>query len=251
MRGAGVSLVSVGIFSWGEGSRPEDTGLQVAGPWRSTCCTQGHRGRPRDAPSAAPPMWLHPEAPECCRSTWAACALRRGPRVVVPRQPQVLREHALRIARVLAGLVRSSTPRCGCGTCRTRNKRATTGAAAQGVSRPRSATFLARATRRRRRAQRGVSCNVLESAVRVVRPGVPPGATTIPNPGQRLDFERFSSTRSSTTSPRRPPSCAWSLRTCQCDQLHPGRWAISTRLDYAATTPLVGHQSSNDHYLRA
>ena len=193
MREAGVNLVSVGIFSWGE-LEPEEGVYRFE--WLDRVLDLLHEngiGVDLATPSAAPPVWLHLKHPEMLPVDADGLRYTQGSRESWCPSSPVLREHALRIARVLAErygqhpAVRmwhvSNELACHNGRC--------------------WCDVSAAAFRDWLRTRYSDDVDALNAAWGTAFWGqryasfdqvLPPRrTTTIPNPGQRLDFERFSS----------------------------------------------------------
>lgn len=102
MREAGVNLVSVGIFSWGL-LEPEE-GVYDFG-WLDRVLDLLHEhgiGVDLATPSAAPPVWLHRAHPEILPVTADGRRYTQGSRETWCPSSPVVRAHATRMARVLA-----------------------------------------------------------------------------------------------------------------------------------------------------
>ncbi|QHT56719.1 beta-galactosidase [Cellulomonas sp. H30R-01] len=248
MREAGVNLVSVGIFSWGE-LEPEE-GVYRFG-WLDRVLDLLHEngiGVDLATPSAAPPVWLHRKHPEMLPVDADGLRFAQGSRESWCPSSPVLREHALRIARVLAerygqhpavrmwhvsNELACHNGRCWCDV---------SAAAFRDWLRTRyddvDALNLAWGTAFW--GQRYASFDQV----------LPPRrTTTIPNPGQRLDFERFSSdafvdhlAAEAAVLREVTPHLPVTTNYMVMGEFH--------QLDYAATTPLVD-LVANDHYLWA
>lgn len=102
MREAGVTLVSVGIFSWGL-LEPEPGRYDWG--WLDRVLDLLHEGGigvDLATPSAAPPIWLALEHPEMLPVDEAGLRFTQGSRETWCPSSPVLREHSVRIARALA-----------------------------------------------------------------------------------------------------------------------------------------------------
>lgn len=249
MREAGVNLVSVGIFSWGE-LEPEEGVYRFE--WLDRVLDLLHEngiGVDLATPSAAPPVWLHLKHPEMLPVDADGLRYTQGSRESWCPSSPVLREHALRIARVLAErygqhpAVRmwhvSNELACHNGRC--------------------YCDVSAAAFRDWLRTRYSDDVDALNAAWGTAFWGqryasfdqvLPPRrTTTIPNPGQRLDFERFSSdafvdhlAAEAAVLREVTPHLPVTTNYMVMGEFH--------QLDYAATTPLVD-LVSNDHYLWA
>ncbi|RYV51946.1 beta-galactosidase [Pengzhenrongella frigida] len=99
---AGVTLVTVGVFSWG---LYEPRAGQYEFDWLDETLDRLHRagiGVDLATPTAAPPMWLLHDHPEILRVDRAATRSTPGGRLGWCPSHPVWREHALRIVTVLA-----------------------------------------------------------------------------------------------------------------------------------------------------
>ena len=192
MREAGVNLVSVGIFSWGQ-LEPEEGRFEFG--WLDRILDLLHEagiGVDLATPTAAPPVWLHLAHPEMLPVDADGLRYTHGSRESWCVSSPVIREHATRIARVVAErygqhpAVRmwhvSNELACHNGRCY---------------------CDVSAAAFRAWLAARYADVDELNLAWGTAFWGqryasfeqiLPPRrTTTIPNPGQRLDFERFSS----------------------------------------------------------
>ncbi|QTE31446.1 beta-galactosidase [Pengzhenrongella sicca] len=248
MRQAGVTLVSVGIFSWGQ-LEPEEGRFEFG--WLDRILDLLHEagiGVDLATPSAAPPVWLHLAHPEMLPVGADGLRLTQGSRETWCVSSPIIRAHATRIARVVAEryghhpAVRmwhvSNELACHNGRCY-----CDVSAAAfrdwLGKEYP-DVDALNLAWGTAFWGQRYASFEQI----------LPPRRTTaITNPGQRLDFDRFSSDAFvghleaeaavlREVTPHLPVTTNYMVM---------GEF---NQIDYTATTPLVDIVS-NDHYLSA
>jgi len=248
MRQAGVNLVSLGIFSWGQ-LEPEEGRYEFG--WLDRILDLLHEagiGVDLATPSAAPPVWLHLAHSEMLPVDADGLRYTHGSRETWCVSSPVIRKHATRIARVLAEryghhpAVRmwhvSNELGCHNGRCYCDVSAAAfrdwLGKGYKDVD----ALNLAWGT-----AFWGQRYASFEQIL-------PPRRTTaFPNPGQRLDFERFSSDAFVAhleaeaavlreVTPHLPVTTNYMVMG-DFDQI-----------DYTATTGLLDIVS-NDHYLSA
>ena len=246
MQEAGVTLVSVGIFSWGQ-LEPAEGRFDFG--WLDRILDLLHEagiGVDLATPSAAPPVWLHLKHPEMLPVGADGLRFTHGSRESWCVSSPVIRAHATRIARVIAeryghhpavkmwhvsNELGGHNGRCYCDV---------SAAAFREWLRARYADVdalnLAWGT-----AFWGQRYSSFEQIL-------PPRRTTaFPNPGQRLDFERFSSDQFVAhleaeaavlreVTPHLPVTTNYMV--------------ISgfQKIDYTTTTPLLDIVS-NDHYL--
>lgn len=246
MREAGVNLVSVGIFSWGE-LEPEEGRFEFG--WLDRVLDLLHEaGISVDlaTPSAAPPVWLHLAHPEMLPVDADGVRYTHGSRESWCPSSPVLREHATRIARVVAERYGSHPAvrmwhvsnefachngRCYCDV---------SAAAFRDWLRARYADVdeLNLAWGTAFWGQRYASFEQI----------LPPRrTTTISNPGQRLDFERFSS----DAFVEHLEAEAAVLREVTPHLPVTTNYMVMgdfNKIDYTTTTPLLDIVS-NDHYL--
>ncbi|GIG23271.1 beta-galactosidase [Cellulomonas chitinilytica] len=248
MREAGVNLVSLGIFSWGQ-LEPEEGRFEFE--WLDRILDLLHEagiGVDLATPSAAPPVWLHLAHPEMLPVDADGLRFTHGSRESWCVSSPVIRAHATRVARVLAEryghhpAVRmwhvSNELACHNGRCY-----CDVSAAAfrdwLGKEYPDvDALNLAWGT-----AFWGQRYTSFEQIL------PPRRTTTIPNPGQRLDYDRFSSDAfvahleaEAAVLREVTPHLPVTTNYMVMGDFH--------QLDYQATTPLVDIVS-NDHYLWA
>ncbi len=246
MQRAGVNLVSVGIFSWGR-LEPEEGRFDLG--WLDRVLDLLHEGGigvDLATPSAAPPVWLHLAHPVMLPGDADGRRFTQGSRETWCPSSPVIREHATRIARVLAERYGDHpavrmwhvSNELGCHNARC------------------FCDVSAEAFRGWLRARHG-TVDALNDAWGTAFWGqhyasfdqvLPPRTTTaIPNPGQRLDFERFSSDELVAhldaevavlreVTPHLPVTTNYMVM---------GQFQ---GVDYAAMTPHVD-LVSNDHYL--
>ena len=248
MQEAGVNLVSVGIFSWGQ-MEPEEGRYELE--WLDRVLDLLHQGGiavDLATPTAAPPVWLHLKHPEILPVDREGRTYTQGSRESWCPSSPVVREHAARIARVLAErygthpAVRmwhvSNELACHNGRC--------------------YCDVSAEAFRRWLRERHG-TVDALNDAWGTAFWGqryasfdqvLPPRLSTAgANPGQSLDFERFSSDE----FVRHLEAEVAVLREVTPDLPVTTNYMVMGQfrdLDYAATTPYVD-LVSNDHYLWA
>ncbi|WP_421734816.1 beta-galactosidase [Cellulomonas sp.] len=248
MREAGVTLVSLGIFSWGQLEPAEG---QFDFGWLDRILDLLHESGIRvdlATPSAAPPVWLHLAHPEMLPVDADGLRFTHGSRESWCVSSPVIREHATRIARVLAERYGhhpavamwhvSNELACHNGRCY-----CDVSAAAfrdwLGKEYPDvDALNLAWGT-----AFWGQRYSSFEQIL------PPRRTTTIPNPGQRLDFERFSSDAfvahleaEAAVLREVTPHLPVTTNYMVMGDFH--------QIDYTQTTPLIDIVS-NDHYLAA
>ncbi len=248
MRQAGVTMVTVGVFSWGA---LEPTEGQFTFGWLDRILDLLHDagiGVDLATPSAAPPAWLHLAHPETLPVDASGLTYTHGSRETWCVSSPVIREHSTRIARVIAErygshpAVRmwhiSNELACHNGRCY---------------------CDVSAAAFREWLKHRYVSIESLNEAWGTAFWGqqyasfgqiLPPRrTTTTSNPGQRLDFERFSSDEF---------VAHLEAEAAVLRQVTPGLPVTTNymvmgdfnQVDYSATTPLLDIVS-NDHYLWA
>ncbi|WP_407341958.1 beta-galactosidase [Pengzhenrongella phosphoraccumulans] len=245
---AGVNLVSVGIFSWGQ-LEPEEGRYEFG--WLDRILDLLHEagiGVDLATPSAAPPVWLHLAHPEMLPVDADGLRYTHGSRESWCVSSPVIRAHATRIARVLAeryghhpavrmwhisNELGCHNGRCYCDVSAAafRDWLGTKYADVDALNLAWGTAFW---------GQRYASFEQV----------LPPRRTTaIPNPGQRLDFERFSSDAFVAhleaeaavlreVTPHLPVTTNYMVM------------GSFDQIDYTATTPLLDIVS-NDHYLAA
>lgn len=246
MREAGVSLVSVGIFSWGE-LEPEEGRFEFG--WLDRILDLLHEagiGVDLATPSAAPPVWLHLKHPEMLPVDADGLRFTHGSRESWCVSSPVIRHHATRIARVVAERYGhhpavkmwhvSNELACHNGRCYC------------DVSAAAFRDWLGK-------EYADIDALNLEwgtafwgqrySSFEQILP--PRRSTTIPNPGQRLAFERFSSDAfvahleaEAAVLREVTPHLPVTTNYMVMGDFH--------QIDYTQTTPLVDIVS-NDHYL--
>jgi beta-galactosidase len=248
MRQAGVNLVSLGIFSWGQ-LEPEEGRFELG--WLDRILDLLHEagiGVDLATPSAAPPVWLHLAHPEMLPVDADGLRYTHGSRESWCVSSPVIRAHATRIARVVAEryghhpAVRmwhvSNELACHNGRCYCDVSAAAfrdwLGKEYADVD----ALNLAWGT-----AFWGQRYASFEQIL------PPRRTTTIPNPGQRLDFERFSSDAfvahleaEAAVLREVTPHLPVTTNYMVMGDFH--------QIDYTAITPLLDIVS-NDHYLWA
>jgi len=248
MQEAGVNLVSLGIFSWGQ-LEPAEGVFEF--DWLDEILDLLHDagiGVDLATPSAAPPVWLHLQHPEMLPVDADGLRFTHGSRESWCVSSPVIRAHATRIARVLAEryghhpAVRmwhvSNELACHNGRCycdvSAEAFRDWLGKQYADID----ALNLAWGT-----AFWGQRYTSFEQIL------PPRRTTTIPNPGQRLDFERFSSDAfvahleaEAAVLREVTPHLPVTTNYMVMGDFH--------QIDYQATTPLVDIVS-NDHYLWA
>jgi len=248
MKEAGVTLVSLGIFSWGQLEPAEG---QFDFGWLDRVLDLLHEagiGVDLATPSAAPPVWLHLAHPEMLPVDADGLRFTHGSRESWCVSSPVIRHHATRVARVLAEryghhpAVRmwhvSNELACHNGRCYCDVSAAAfrdwLGKEYADVD----ALNLAWGT-----AFWGQRYTSFEQVL------PPRRTTTIPNPGQRLDYDRFSSDAfvahleaEAAVLREVTPHLPVTTNYMVMGDFH--------ALDYQATTPLVDIVS-NDHYLWA
>ena len=248
MQEAGVSLVSLGIFSWGQ-LEPEEGRFEFA--WLDRILDLLHEagiGVDLATPSAAPPVWLHLAHPEMLPVDADGLRFTHGSRESWCVSSPVIREHATRIARVVAERYGhhpavkmwhvSNELACHNGRCYCDVSAAAFREWLRAHYADVDALNLAWGTAFW--GQRYASFDQV----------LPPRrTTTIPNPGQRLDFERFSSDEfvahleaEAAVLREVTPHLPVTTNYMVMGEFH--------QIDYTRTTPLVDIVS-NDHYLRA
>ena len=246
MREAGVTLVSVGIFSWGQLEPAE--GVFDFG-WLDRILDLLHEagiGVDLATPSAAPPVWLHLAHPEMLPVDAEGLRFTHGSRESWCVSSPVIRAHATRIARVIAERYGhhpavkmwhvSNELACHNGRCYCD---ASAAAFRDWLGKEYAdidALNLAWGT-----AFWGQRYSSFEQIL------PPRRTTTIPNPGQRLAFERFSS----DAFVAHLEAEAAVLREVTPDLPVTTNYMVMGdfhQIDYTQTTPLVDIVS-NDHYL--
>ena len=248
MREAGVTLVSLGIFSWGELEPAE--GVFDFG-WLDRILDLLHEagiGVDLATPSAAPPVWLHLAHPEMLPVDADGLRFTHGSRESWCVSSPVIRHHATRIARVVAeryghhpavkmwhvsNELACHNGRCYCDVSAAafRDWLGKEYADVDALNLAWGTAFW---------GQRYASFDQI----------LPPRrTTTIPNPGQRLDFERFSSDAfvahleaEAAVLREVTPHLPVTTNYMVMGDFH--------QIDYTQTTPLVDIVS-NDHYLWA
>lgn len=248
MKQAGVNLVSVGIFSWGQLEPAEG---QYDFGWLDRILDLLHDagiGVDLATPSAAPPVWLHLAHPEMLPVDADGVRHTQGSRESWCVSSPVIREHSVRIARTLAerygqhpavrmwhvsNELACDNGRCFCDVSASafRDWLATRYADVDALNLAWGTAFW---------GQRYASFEQI----------LPPRRTTSSrNPGQRLDFERFSS----DAFVAHLEAEAAVLREVTPDLPVTTNYMVMggfNRIDYTATTPLIDIVS-NDHYLWA
>ncbi len=102
MREAGVSLVTLGVFSWGS-LEPREGEFDFGWMDRILTLLDGAGiGVDLATPTAAPPIWLHQQHPEILPVDRFGRSYSQGGRLGWCASNPVWREHSLRIVRVLA-----------------------------------------------------------------------------------------------------------------------------------------------------
>lgn len=248
MREAGVNLVSVGIFSWGQ-LEPEEGVFDFG--WLDRVLDLLHEngiGVDLATPSAAPPVWLHLAHPEMLPVDADGHRYTHGSRESWCPSSPVLRAHAVRVARVLAERYGSHPAvrmwhvsnelachngRCFCDV---------SAEAFRGWLRKRYADVDAL-----NEAWGTAFWGQRYASIDQVLP--PRRTTTIPNPGQRLDFERFSSDAfvehldaEAAVLREVTPHLPVTTNYMVMGEFH--------QIDYTTTTPLLD-LVANDHYIGA
>lgn len=248
MREAGVTLVSVGIFSWGQ-LEPSEGVFEFG--WLDRIIDLLHEngiGVDLATPSAAPPVWLHLAHPEMLPVDADGLRLTHGSRESWCVSSPVIRHHATRIARVIAERYGqhpavkmwhvSNELACHNGRCY---------------------CDVSAAAFRDWLGKEYADIDALNLAWGTAFWGqryadfdqiLPPRrTTTISNPGQRLDFERFSSDAfvahleaEAAVLREVTPHLPVTTNYMVMGDFH--------QIDYTQTTPLVDIVS-NDHYLWA
>ena len=226
MEEAGVSMVSVGIFSWASVEpRAGRVRLRLVRRGDGPAGRRRRRGLPGHHDGLAAAL-AHPRCTRrCCPYGRTARGSTPGARQHYCPSSPVYRE--LRRAAGRAGRRRATAAirRWRCGTSAT-STAATSGLLLRRV-RGGLPALAARPVRRGRRAQRGVVDRVLVAAVRRLRGGA----------AAALAADRSPTRRSSWTSPGSPPTrcwpATWPRRRC-CDRRHPGRAGHDQLLGRAA-----------------
>jgi beta-galactosidase len=246
MREAGVTLVSVGIFSWGE-LEPEEGRFEFG--WLDRVLDLLHEagiGVDLATPSAAPPVWLHLQHPEMLPVDADGLRFTHGSRESWCVSSPVIRHHATRIARVVAERYGhhpavkmwhvSNELACHNGRCYCDVSAAAFRDWLGKEYADIDALNLAWGT-----AFWGQRYTSFEQIL------PPRRSTTIPNPGQRLAFERFSSDAfvahleaEAAVLREVTPHLPVTTNYMVMGDFH--------QIDYTQTTPLVDIVS-NDHYL--
>src|SRR3954451_8553556 len=248
MREAGVTLVSLGIFSWGQ-LEPAEGVFDF--DWLDRIIDLLHEaGINVDlaTPSAAPPVWLHLAHPEMLPVDADGLRFTHGSRESWCVSSPVIRHHATRIARVVAeryghhpavkmwhvsNELACHNGRCYCDVSAAafRDWLGQEYADIEALNLAWGTAFW---------GQRYASFEQI----------LPPRrTTTIPNPGQRLAFERFSSDAfvahleaEAAVLREVPPHLPVTTNYMVMGDFH--------QIDYTKTTPLLD-VVSNDHYLSA
>ncbi len=246
MQEAGVTLVSLGIFSWGQLEPAEG---QFEFGWLDQILDLLHEagiGVDLATPSAAPPVWLHLAHPEMLPVDADGMRFTHGSRESWCVSSPIIRHHATRIARVVAERYGhhpavkmwhvSNELACHNGRCY---------------------CDVSAAAFRDWLGKEYADIDALNQAWGTAFWGqryssfaqiLPPRRTTaIPNPGQRLAFERFSS----DAFVAHLEAEAAVLREVTPDLPVTTNYMVMGdfhQIDYTQTTPLLDIVS-NDHYL--
>ena len=261
MREAGVTLVTVGVFSWAL-LEPAPGAFDFG--WLDRGDRPAARRRHRASTSPPPPRRRRRGCP--ARTRRSLPVDRRRHRAVAGRPAGVLPELAGRTASAPLALVdaarralRTTTRRWRCGTSPT-STAATTRTATATSARPRFRDWLRDALRRPRRAQRRLGHRVLEPALHRLGRGPAAARARRPSPtrpssstsaGSRSDELLRPATAPSATcctgSPpaSRSPRTSWSLQHVQ----HLDYWSLGARAGRGRPTTTTSTPPTRDTHV--